>query len=282
MRNSIRISTLAIGAMLLAGPGAPFAALAGGPAAKPAAQPDEQQKKVWTNDDVARLNPDFVSESGNSPTVIAVVPPTFVVTEEGLKPGPVEVVVAVAPEQDPAWYGRQLASWQDQLAAIGAREQQLRTFRATSSGLPTGLVLDAPVEGITTDNLIANLDAQRQDILAQIDALEDLARRNGFAPGALVAPEGPELTPAEQRTALLRTVQAANSQLQAVQITQAEMRQQAAGIHATLQQPTPGWGGNMTTDLLERLDSRAAALKNTIDSAADSARALDASPAEQP
>jgi hypothetical protein len=279
MRISTRISILGMGAMLAVCAAAPLATLAGGPPAKPAAKPDEQ-KKVWTNEDVAQLNPDYVEGAGNSATVIAVVPPTFVVTPEGPKPAPVVVAVPIAPEQDPAWYGRQLANWQTQLAAVEAREEELRNFRATSSGLPTGLVLDGPVEGITTDNLIANLDVARHDIVAQIDALEDLARSNGFAPGALVAPEGPQQTVDEQRAALLRTVQGANAELEGIQLTKAVMQQQAADLHAALQPPTPGWGGNMTTDLLERLDSQAASLTTTIDSASEAARSLGMAPAD--
>jgi hypothetical protein len=279
MQISSRFSILSLGAMLSVCAMAPLAALAGGPPAKPAAKPDEQ-KKVWTNEDVARLNPDYVEGAGNSATVIAVVPPTFVVTQEGTKPAPKVVAVPIAPEQDPAWYGRQLANWQTQLAAVEAREEQLRNFRATSTGLPTGLVLDGPVEGITTDNLIANLETEQHDILAQIDALEEMARSNGFAPGALVAPEGPQPTVEEQRAALLRTVEGANARLEGIQITRAMMQQQAADLHATLQTPTPGWGGNMTTDLLERLNSEAATLATTIASASDAAHSLGAAPAD--
>ena len=279
MRMSTRISILGISALLAVGAAAPLATFAGGPPAKPAPKPDEQ-KKVWTNEDVARLNPDYVAGAGNSATVIAVVPPTFVVTPEGPRPAPVVVAVPIAPEQDAAWYGRQLANWQTELAAIEAREQELRNFRATSAGLQTGLVLNGPVEGITTDNLIANLDAERHDILAQIDALQDLARSNGFAPGALVASEGLQPTTQEQRADLLRTVQGAHAQLEGIQLTQTVMQQQAADLHATLQPPTPGWGGNMTTDLLEQLGSQAASLATTVDSASDAARSLGVAPAD--
>jgi hypothetical protein len=279
MRITSRISLAAMSAMLAVCAAAPLSTLAGGPPAKPAARPDEQ-KKVWTNEDVARLNPDYVEGAGNSATVIAVVPPTFVVTPEGPKPAPVVVAVPIAPERDPAWYGQQLANWQTQLAAVEAREQGLRNFRATSTGLATGLVLDGPVEGITTDNLIANLDAARHDILAQIDALEDLARSNGFAPGALVASPRPEPTVEEQQAMLLQTVQDADAQLESIRVTKAAMRQQAADLHATLQTPTPGWGGNMTSDLLERLDSQAASLATTVERASDTARSLGVAPGD--
>jgi hypothetical protein len=279
MRMFTRIPILGMSALLAVCAAAPLATWAGGPPAKPAAKPDEQ-KKIWTNEDLARLNPDFVEGAGNSSTVIAVVPPTFVVTPEGPKPAPVVVAVSIAPEQDPAWYGRQLGNWQSQLAAVEAREEQLRNFRATSTGLQTGLVLDGPVEGITTDNLIANLDAERRAILVQIEALQDLARSHGFAPGALVAPQGLQPTVEEQRAGLLRTVQGANAQLEGIELTQTVMQQQAADLHATLQPPTPGWGGNMTTDLQERLDSQAASLTSTIDSASDTARSLGVAPAD--
>jgi hypothetical protein len=279
MRMFTRIPVLGMSALLAVCAAAPLATWGGGPPAKPAAKPDEQ-KKVWTNEDLARLNPDFVEGAGNSSTVIAVVPPTFVVTPEGPKPAPVVVAVSIAPEQDPAWYGRQLGNWQSQLAAVEAREEQLRNFRATSTGLQTGLVLDGPVEGITTDNLIANLDAERRAILVQIEALQDLARSHGFAPGALVAPQGLQPTVEEQRAGLLRTVQGANAQLEGIELTQTVMQQQAADLHATLQPPTPGWGGNMTTDLQERLDSQAASLTSTIDSASDTARSLGVAPAD--
>jgi hypothetical protein len=279
MRNSIRISTLAMGAMLTMSAAAPLATHAGGPPAKPAAKPDEQ-RKVWTNDDVARLNPDFVARTGRAATVISVVPPTFVVTPVGPKAAPVVVAVPITPEQDPAWYGGQLEDLQAELAAVSAHENQLRNFRATSSGMPTGLVLDAPVAGITTDNLIANLEARRQDISAQIDALEDLARSNGFAPGALVSAGPSQPTLADQRSELVRTAQDAKAQISGIQLIQAAMQQQAADLHATLQQPTPGFGGNMTTDLLERLDSRAAALQSIVSDETDAARSLGVAPGD--
>jgi hypothetical protein len=277
MQQMIRTSTLATAAMLALAACAPLSTLGGGPPAKAAAKPDEQ-KKVWTNDDVVRLNPEYVA--GKQALVIAVVPPTFVVTEQGPKPAPVVVAVPISPQQNPAWYGAQLEDLQAELSAVEAHEAQLRNFRATSTGMPTGLVLDAPVEGITTDNLIANLDAQRQGIAAQIDALEDLARTNGFAPGALVASAGPEPSVGEQKDALVHTIQESSGQLAGIRLIQSTMQQQVADLHGTLRRPTPGFGGNMTTDLLERLDGRASALESTIDRAGDAARSLGAEPGE--
>src|ERR1700689_969953 len=55
----------------------------------------------------------------------------------------------LAPEQDPRWYAQQVTALESELSTIDSHEDELRQFRATSAGLPTGLVLNAPVEGIT-------------------------------------------------------------------------------------------------------------------------------------
>ncbi len=273
--------------MLALGVAAPQTAFASGDPAKPAAspKPDTQQKRIWTNDDVERLNPGFVAVSGKKTTVEPAVPATVTVAPPVAQAARVAVAVPLAPEKDPAWYGQQLAMLQEQLAAVEGRETELRNFRNTATGVPTGLILNAPCTGITTDNLIANLDAQRHEILARIDALGDLARANGLPPGILVEGRGLVQTSvrpsvAEQRTAVTQVVQEATAQLADVQATVASMQDQAASLNAALQQPTPGFGGNMTTDLLDRLGGRAAALQGAIDNASDAARTLGMAPGE--
>jgi methyl-accepting chemotaxis protein len=282
MRVWICVLTSACAALALCA-GVPQAAFAGNGPAKPGAMPKpDEQKKVWTNDDVERLNPEYVSGAAKQPSIELTVPPTTVVTPVGPRVATVPVAVAAprALEDDPAWYGRQLDALQDQLAAVESQEGQLAAFRSSNStqGMPTGLMLNAPCSGITTDNLIANLDSQRQQILAQIDALDDLARGHGFAPGALVAAAAAPPTSEEQSAAVAETLQNANEQLAEVQSTVGSMQDQTATLGATLQQPTPGFGGNMTTDLLDRLGARASALENEIDSATDEARSLGMAP----
>jgi hypothetical protein len=231
MQISNRFATLAASCVLALAFLAPLATFAGNGPAKPAASPKpDEQKKVWTNDDVQRLNPDFVEVSGKRNVVESTDLSTVVVTPTGVRRVPVVVAIPVplADQQNPAWYGQQVTELQAQLAAVEGREDQLReelrTFRETASGLPTGLMLNAPTGGISTDNLIANLDAQRQQILAQLDALSDLARSNGLPPGILVEGCGlvqPEVQPsaAEQRIAAESLAQAAAERLAVVQST---------------------------------------------------------------
>lgn len=261
--------------------------LAAGEPAKPAAspKPDTQQRKIWTNDDVERLNPDFVALSGKKTTIEPAAPATVAVAPASGQPALVAVAAPLAPAKDPAWYGQQLAMLQEQLSSVKGQENELRSFRNTATGMPTGLILNAPCTGITTDNLIANLDAQQREILAQIDALGDLARANDLPPGVLVEGRGlvqaaVQPSAAEQRAAAAQIVQGASAQLADIQGTVASMQGQAASLNAALQQPTPRFGGNMTTDLLERLDGRAAALQGVIDRADDAARTLGIAPGD--
>lgn len=289
MRISNRVLTLSISAILALGVAAPLSTFAAGGPAKPAPspKPDTQQRKVWTNDDVERLNPDFVAASGKQVNGGSSAASTIVVTPDLAKARSTMVAseAPLAPERDPAWYGQQMGILQSELSAVESRANELRNFRNTAAGLQTGLTLNAPCTGITTDNLIANLEAQRQEILAQIDGLGDLARTNGLPPGILVEGRGlvqtsVQPTVEEQRTALTSLTQAATEQLAEVHGTVASMHYQASSLHANLQQPTPGFGGNPTTDLLTRLDSRATLLESVINSANDAARSLGVPPIE--
>jgi hypothetical protein len=289
MRIPVRFSFLLAAALLLCfGAIMPGITFAGGVGpAKPAASPKpDTQKKVWTNDDVERLNPEFVVDRGpQAGTSSAAALPIVGVQPVRIAPTSVAQRAPLDPQQDPLWYGQQVTALNAELSAIDDREEQLREFRATSAGLPTGLVLNAPCGGINTDNLIAQLESRRQEIAQQIDALGDLARQNNLPPGILIEGRGlvqvaSEPSVAEQRAAVALLAQDASDQLAQVQGVVAGMQEQLAVQGITLTQPTPGEGGNMTTDLLERLDSRANALQSVINEVDDAARGLGVPPSD--
>jgi hypothetical protein len=288
MRIPVRFSlTPLVAALLCVGISIPAATFAAGDPAKPAGSPKpDSQKKVWTNDDVERLNPAFVVNSSPQPSTASATTLTTV-SVPSLAPAPHRVVARapLPPEQDPRWYAQQVTALQAELSAIDSHEDELRQFRATSAGLPTGLVLNAPVEGITTDNLIAQLESRRQEIAQQINALGDLARQNDLPPGILVAGRGlveiaDQPTVEEQRAAAVALARDASDELTEVQGAVAGMHDQASSQGITLLPPTPGDGGNMTTDLLERLDSRATDLQSVISSAQDEAKGLGVPPGD--
>jgi hypothetical protein len=239
-------------------------------ATTPAPKPD-REKKVYTNDDIDRMWP------RQKAIVIAVSPsaaPSVGTTRE------IVVSTPVSPEKDPVWYAEQIAELSAELEQLNNREQALRDFLARGTGQDphAGLQLNAPCEGITTSNAIAQLSLRRQEIEQQFAALEDTAQQNGIRPGvlrdapAILAAAQPKLTPAQERTALAERQAVLSSELAATQVELGDMSSQAASIGATLQPPTPGFGGNMTTDLIERLDNRASEIQRALDQTEEAAR----------
>jgi prefoldin subunit 5 len=189
----------------------------------------------------------------------------------------------LTPEKDPLWYAQQVAALEAELGQIATREESLREFRASGStdslpGTRVGLQLNAPCDGITTDNEISNLEQRRAEIGQQIAALDDTAQQNDMppaiirdAPEILAAAQKP-LTPAEERTLLAERQAELADELSATQDELAGMSEQAAALGANLQPPTPGFGGNMTTDLIERLDNRASEIQGALDQTEEAAR----------
>jgi len=247
-------------------------AIAGGGAAKAnAARPaPDVPRKVYTNDDLG-----WPSAKAAAATATPSAQVTVALKAAPSKPLP--------QQQDPRWYAQQAASLEEELAGLSSRAEPLRSFRATSKGLPTGLVLDAPCEGITTDNLIAQLDLRRAQILRQLDELDDTARRNGVTPGAVAEARAlvqipPQLTSEELQAGLAETYRQRSAELARTRTVVEGMDQYAADRHMTLLRAEPGWGGNITTDLLQRLDARASTLQGQLRGIEDDARRAGAQP----
>jgi hypothetical protein len=242
---------------------------------KNAAPSPDREKKVYTNDDIDRMWPkpklSVVSASRAQNQPVAVSRATAVAAEP------------LSPERNPLWYASQVAALEDELGRITAEEGRLREFRTSGStdtlpGMRVGLQLNAPCDGITTDNEISNLGQRRAEIEQQIAALEDIAQQNDMspaiirdAPEILAAAQNP-LTPAEERLLLAERQAQLADELNASQNELAGMSEQATALGANLQPPTPGFGGNMTTDLIERLDNRANEIQSALDQTEDAAR----------
>jgi hypothetical protein len=245
-----------------------------------AARPD-REKKVYTNDDIERIraNPRgsliIVSQSQNQ---VAETPGAATIT-----------VQPVSPEKDPLWYAEQVAMLEAELGRIANKEERLGEFRASGSasmlpGVRLGLQLNAPCQGITTDNEIEQLALRRQEIEQQLAALEDTAHENDLPPGiirdapAILAAAEKPLTPEEQRKLLAEREAELARELNATQDELVSMSEQAATLGANLQRPTPGFGGNMTTDLIERLDNRANEIQTALEQTDDAARQIGVQP----
>lgn len=268
----------------------PIRTFAGGEPANKAGAPRpvrDVERKVYTNDDLgwpAAASP-AASAAQAAPTAGALPaagPTVGVAATTATAPGE-PVNFTYRPQQDPRWYAQQTAALEEELASLTSRAQALREFRSTSSGLPTGLVLDAPCEGITTDNLIAQLDLRRRQIAQQLGELDDTAHRNGLQPGAVaearaLAQIQPSLSAEQQRAALTGAYRQRADELAQARGVMVAMQAHTAAQRMTLLMPVPGRGGNMTADLLQRLDARANALQSQLRTIEDEARRAGAPP----
>jgi hypothetical protein len=143
-------------------------------AKKPRAGTDSQRQLVWTNDDLARLHSlgliSIVGQGDEAKSTSASVPEGYVKT------------------QDPEWYAQQAAKLRDEFQR---RQAQLNGFRQAiedAQSLKTmtgGINLDDGDIGITPEAGMEFLQQRVNETQMELDALEDLARRNDIEPGTL-------------------------------------------------------------------------------------------------
>ena len=141
---------------------------------RPHAGTDSQNTVVWTNDDLERLH---------VPGLICIVGRMNEETPKSAsRPQP------YVKTQDPEWYAEQAGKLRDQLER---RQTQLdeyrhaiddtRSLRETSGGIN---LVEGDV-GITPQSGIEILRQRVNETQAELDALEDLARRNNIPPGTV-------------------------------------------------------------------------------------------------
>jgi len=141
---------------------------------RPHAGTDSQNRMVWTNDDVEKLhNPGLISIVGR-------------IDEE--RPTSASASALYVRTQDPEWYTEQAAKLRDELerrrAQLSEYWQALddaRNLRETARGIN----LDEGDAGITPEAGIEILERRVKEAQTELDALEDLARRNDIPPGTL-------------------------------------------------------------------------------------------------
>jgi hypothetical protein len=141
---------------------------------KPRAGNMENKTVVWTNDDLERLH---------SLGLISIVGR---IDEE--RPTSASAPAPYVRTQDPEWYAEQAAKLRDELER---RRAQLREYRQVLEGARSlrkatgGINLDEGDIGITPEAGIEILQQRVNEAQTELDALEDLARRNDIPPGTL-------------------------------------------------------------------------------------------------
>ena|SRR5215469_8433926 len=140
---------------------------------RPHAARNRRNSTVWTNDDLEKLH-----DLG----LISIVGRT---DKERSASEPALVPYAIT--HDRQWYAEQSAKLH---AELERRETQLRQYRqaledARSLRATGGINLSEDDIAITPEAAIEILQRRVREEEAKLDALEDLARRNGVPPGAL-------------------------------------------------------------------------------------------------
>ncbi len=141
---------------------------------RPHAGTDSQNPMVWTNDDLEKLH---------SLGLISIVGR---IDEE--RPTSASVLSPYVKTQDPEWYAERAAKLRDELER---RRAQLREYRraledARSLRKTTGGInLDDSDIGITPQAGIEILQQRVNEAQAELDALQDLARRDDIPPGTV-------------------------------------------------------------------------------------------------
>lgn len=254
-----------------------------------------QEKKIYTNDDIdalaGRYGGGVALQPGALRPTMANAASSIANQRLGVSPDAQSAELeSMTHEKDPRWYVKQIVALDAELEETDSKVQQLREFRATGTGLPVGLILSAPCEGITTDNEIEQLALRRQQLERQIGELDDTARRNGFSPGFLRdAPELAQelqssvpLTPEQEQAVLMGQLRRLGRELVLVQGAVEGMRSEAGARGITLLPYAPETGGSPTADFLQRMDARASVLKSQIGAAEDDARLAGVIPSSLP
>jgi hypothetical protein len=151
-----------------------MAAIPSRAANRPHAGTDGQSKMVWTNDDLNKLHSlgliSVVGRDADEKPISASVPEVYIKTE------------------DPGWYAEQAAILHDELeyrqAQLRDYQQALddaRSLKETSGGID----LADEDFAITPEAGIEILQQRVSETQSELDALEDLARRNDIEPGTL-------------------------------------------------------------------------------------------------
>lgn len=143
-------------------------------ATEPHAAQGPEADHIWTNEDLEGLNK---------------VPGLISIVGEGTNEG-VQEVDAPAPQratEDPAWYAAQAASLN---ARLESEQADLRNFTkalddARELKSTGGVDLFADEIALTPEATIEILQDRVRETQSELDALEDLARRNGIEPGVL-------------------------------------------------------------------------------------------------
>jgi hypothetical protein len=138
----------------------------------PAARRDSSVQKTWTNDDIDSLR-------ANVPISVFSVPATPVANQPAIANPP------YVKELDSNWYAKQIGDIQLQMAASNAVIHKIQEIRKSGVGISNVIPLDREDVGLSPEFTVQILQSQNHARKADLDTLEELARRNSIPPGKI-------------------------------------------------------------------------------------------------
>jgi hypothetical protein len=130
-------------------------------------------KKVWTNDEIGSAGgPGGISVVGNSPPQPA-------------RPASHAGASSSLPERQIGSYRDRLRKLNGQLEATDKQISDLRNFKAENTGASGGININHHYSMTPVEDQVKALEEKKKQLLAQIDAVEDQARKSGVEPGQL-------------------------------------------------------------------------------------------------
>lgn len=137
---------------------------------------DAAEQKTWTNDDSPLLRQSApISIIGNRSAVQA-----------NVREAPSTEAAATnqpyVKELDPPWYAEQRQALQAQIDADQEQIREVQEIRQTGDGITGAIPLDKEAPGLSPEATVEILQDEVAQLEAQIDDLQDLARRNGTDP----------------------------------------------------------------------------------------------------
>jgi hypothetical protein len=148
-----------------------------GSSAKTTEKAKTKPRKVWTNDEISGVGGDGAISVVGTPGGGDRNPPSN--TFEKNTTGP------AAREKQAAAYRDRLHQLNNQLETIDKKISQLRNFKADNTGPSGGINITHRYSMTPVEEQVKELEEKKKQIQAQIDAVEDQARKNGFEAGQL-------------------------------------------------------------------------------------------------
>jgi hypothetical protein len=177
---SRRLLVAFVAALFLLAGSAPLAASQDAPKNQ---QPAKKARKVWTNEDLEALRRGGISTSSAPATPAASSAEDKV---EADKKDKTDKEKDKDKEEDPVEKLRKrLEPLRLELASVEARLVSLRSARSSGNTTGGGVDVSKTAGGVNTTAQVSQLDQRRSDLLRQIAAIEDEARRKGISPGAI-------------------------------------------------------------------------------------------------